>query len=334
MVTVAIPVLNGRRWLGEVLGAVRAQHLDRELELLICDSGSLDGSRELALDAGARVIDLEPGTFHHASTRNLLTAEARGEFVAMLSQDATPVGRDWLASLLSGFEAAERVALVYGPYRPRADCPALEAARLERFFASLSPDGRLRIDRLTREEIELGIAEAQIGPARGYFTDANGCVRRSAWEQIPYPPAPYAEDHALALAMLQAGWAKTFVPAAAVLHSHHYTPAQQLRRAFDDNRGLAEVYGYRSPVSLEHITGQLRGAAGVGLRGARRQGLSSWAGIRRGLGLTAEQMLALTGAALGSRAERLPVGVRRRLSLERRGSFEPLDQLTENQRCT
>src|SRR5206468_12142279 len=37
VVTVAIPVYNGARYLDEVLTAVRAQRLDRELELLIFD---------------------------------------------------------------------------------------------------------------------------------------------------------------------------------------------------------------------------------------------------------------------------------------------------------
>src|SRR6187399_691336 len=40
VVTVAIPVLNGARYLDEVLSAVRDQRIDRELEILIVDSGS------------------------------------------------------------------------------------------------------------------------------------------------------------------------------------------------------------------------------------------------------------------------------------------------------
>ena len=322
MVTVAIPVLNGGRWLGELLAAVRAQRLGDELELLVCDSGSTDGSRELARGAGARMIDVGPEGFHHARTRNRLMSQAGGEFVAMLTQDATPIASDWLSGLLSGFDCAERVGLVYGPYVPREECPPLEAVRLRRFFDSLSPDGGPRIDRLTAEELQHPIPAGEIGPQRGYFTDANGCVRRAAWEQIPYPPVPYAEDHALAVAMLGAGWAKTYVPAARVLHSHHYTPAQQMRRAFDDNRGLAEVYGYRSPATPGHLTGQLRGAAAAGMRGGRREGLSWTAAGGRGLGFAAEQALALAGATLGSRSQRLPARLRGWLSLERRKSFE------------
>ena len=48
VVTVAIPVLNGARYLEEVLSAVRAQEVDRELEILVIDSGSTDGSVSIA----------------------------------------------------------------------------------------------------------------------------------------------------------------------------------------------------------------------------------------------------------------------------------------------
>ena len=48
VVTVAIPVLNGARYLDEVLSAVRVQEVECEIELLIVDSGSTDGSLEIA----------------------------------------------------------------------------------------------------------------------------------------------------------------------------------------------------------------------------------------------------------------------------------------------
>ena len=46
-------------------------------------------------------------------------------------------------------------------------------------------------------------------------------------------------------------------------------------------------------------------------------------GLARRIG--SESTLTGSGAVLGSRADRLPSGLRRRLSLERRGSFQPLD---------
>jgi rhamnosyltransferase len=326
VVTVAIPVLNGRRWLPEVFAAVHAQQIDHELDLLVCDSGSVDGSVKLAERAGARVLTLAPGQFHHSRTRNLLLREARGEFVAMLTQDAQPTSPDWLATLLRGFEVADRVALVYGPYLPRPDCPPLEASRLRRFFTLLSPDGSPRVDRVDAEQPSAGLS-----PERGYFTDANGCIRREAWEQVQYPLVPYAEDHALAHSLMSAGWAKVFMPDAGVLHSHHYTPTQQLRRAFDDYRGLREVYDYREPFGAGYLVGQLRGAAGAGLRGGPPADRAPARRAGRMIVAVAQQGFQLVGAILGSRADRLPAGVRRRLSLERRATFEPI---AWDQRCT
>ncbi len=59
VVTVAIPVLNGARYLDEVLEAVRSQRIDRELEILIVDSGSTDGSLEIARRHGAVVHEID-----------------------------------------------------------------------------------------------------------------------------------------------------------------------------------------------------------------------------------------------------------------------------------
>jgi len=321
-VTVAIPVLNGGKTLPGVLEAVRGQRVEREVEVVVCDSGSTDDSRELAVRAGARVVDIPPGRFAHGPARNLLMHHARGEFVAMLTQDAEPVDERWLARLLEGFELADAVALVYGPYLPRPQAAPRAAADLERFFALMSPQAEPRIDRLDPAEREL--PGAVLFGRRTYFTDANGCLRREAWERVPFPEVAYAEDHALALAMLRAGYAKVYLPAAGVLHSHQYTPVQRFRRAFDDYRGVLEVYGWRSPADGRHWVLQLRGRLGTEARALRAGRVAPW---RWPLALTAaalDHAAQLTGAVLGSRSDRLPAWARRAASLDRRATFEPL----------
>jgi glycosyltransferase involved in cell wall biosynthesis len=334
-VTVAIPVRDGGELFVRTLRALERQTVAHEL--LVCDSGSRDGSLALARAHGARVLEIEPGAFNHGGTRNLLLREARGERVALLTQDAEPADERWLESLLSGFELggeeergeregeresaaggpggcepAERedageVAIVYGPYLPRPQASPAVRAELEGWFGSLSPDGKPHVERLGERELELsagGLVRRHdwewVG-RRGFFTDANACLARSAWERVPFREVPYAEDRLLALDMLRAGYAKAYVPCAAVLHSHDYTGLEHLRRCFDEWRGLREVYGWREPVNPRHLVGQLRGAR------------------------TAHQMLRLAGAVFGSRADRLPPGLRQRLSLERRAGFAPVD---------
>ena len=233
-VTVAIPVRDGGPLLARTLDALARQSVSHQL--LICDSGSRDGSPALAREHGGEVIEIAPEQFSHGGTRNLLMRTSRGARVAFLTQDAEPADELWLERLLSGFELASDVALVYGPYRPRASAPAPVRLELERWFGSLSPAGEPRIDRLAASESALPVLEL-IG-ARGFFTDANACVARAAWERVPFREVPYAEDRVLAIDMLRAGYAKAFVPGAAVLHSHDYNALAQLRRSFDEWRGL------------------------------------------------------------------------------------------------
>jgi len=326
--TVAIPTRDGGSALERTLRAVASQTVKHEL--LVCDSGSTDGSVALARSLGARVLEIAPRSFSHGGTRNLLMRESQGRHVALLTQDAEPADERWLERLLGGFELEPDVGIVFGPYLPRPSAQPAVRWELEGWFASLSADGRPRVDRLS--EAERGSGEgarrlpalALVG-ARGFFTDANACVARAVWERVPFREVPYAEDRALAIDVLRAGYAKAFVPGAAVWHSHDYTSGEELRRCFDEWRGLREVYGWREPGSPLHLTRQLRGSLGRARRELIREGASPSRRRTTLARVSRHHVVRLAGALLGSRAGRLPAGVRRRLSLEGRASFEPLE---------
>jgi GT2 family glycosyltransferase len=319
-VTVAIPVRNGGRLLAGTLAALRRQSVEHEL--LVCDSGSTDDSVALARAQGARVLEIAPGDFNHGGTRNLLMREAAGGHVALLTQDAEPLDECWLERLLEGFALAEDVGIVYGPYVPRPHAAPAVRWELEAWFASLSPDSSPRLERL--QEHERGLPAIELIGRRGFFTDANACLARGAWERVPFREVPYAEDRVLAIDMLRAGYAKAFIPDASVVHSHDYTTLQELRRCFDEWRGLREVYGWREPASPAHLARQLRGALGQ----ARRELISENApSARRWATLVAagrHHVVRLAGALLGSRADLLSAMARRWLSLEGRAGFTPI----------
>ena len=316
-VSVAIPVRNGEAVLEQTLAAVRAQRLDppTSVELLVCDSASHDRSVSIARSYDAAVIEIPVERFSHGGTRNLLMRQAQGEHVAFLTQDAVPADPGWLARLLDGFALAPDVGLVYGPYRPRDDASPMVARELTEWFQSFAPDGSPRIDRL--DSSERTIATIELEGIRGFFTDANGCIARAAWEDVPFREVAYAEDRVLAMDMLRAGYAKVYAPRASVIHSHDYSLMGWLRRSFDEARALREVYGDVEATDLRRNALLIWGNVGADLRWARAQGgRHSPALIARSL---AHHLARTAGALLGASAGSLPGSVVRRLSLERRG---------------
>lgn len=316
LVTVAIPVLNGAGVLEQTLAAVRGQELASPVavEIVVCDSGSRDGSVSLARRCGADVIEIPSHSFSHGETRNLLMRRSQGDHVAFLTQDSVPADRRWLDHLLQAFSLAPDVGLAFGPYRPRDDASPMVARELTEWFQSFSPDGAPRIDRIAAPE-RSAPARALLGP-RGFFTDANGCLSRTAWEAVPFREVPYAEDHVLAHDMLRTGYAKVYEPRAAVIHSHDYSSLDWLRRSFDEARALQEVYGFAQPLNLWRQLLNVWGKVGADLRWvAGRNGHPS-AGLA--VRSATHHALRTIGALLGGRAAALPEGVVRRLSLEGR----------------
>ncbi|HEX8646167.1 MAG TPA: glycosyltransferase family 2 protein [Thermoleophilaceae bacterium] len=319
-VSVAIPVRNGGADLARLLDAIASQRVDREVELVVADNESTDGSRAEAAARGAAIVDVPRGEFSHGGTRELLMRSTRGEHVAFVTQDALPQGERWLAELLAGFDDAPDVALVYGPYLPRPDASHMVTRELTEFFQSLAPDGEPRVDR--------GLDPSGIRPAPAtFYTSANGCVARSAWERVPFRPVSYAEDQLLAVDMLAAGFAKVFRPGAAVVHSHDYPPAERFRRFFDEFRALREVYGHVEEAGWPYTPAVVRAGVRRDRAWLRGRGAAGWELDRGTLESLAYHGSRTAAAILGTRADRIPPGLRRVLSKDGRGGFEPIARL-------
>ncbi|MCA1651521.1 MAG: glycosyltransferase [Acidobacteria bacterium] len=112
-VTFVLPVLNGRRWLGEVLDGIAAQHDGRPFEILAVDDGSVDGSvlalrrHESAGVLGLRVL-AGPGR-GAAAAINCGIREAAHPLICQIDQDVilTP---GWLTSVLAALTNPDVVA--------------------------------------------------------------------------------------------------------------------------------------------------------------------------------------------------------------------------------
>jgi rhamnosyltransferase len=317
-VSVAIPVLDGGPRLHDVLRALAEQD-GPEHELVVCDSGSSDGSDRAALAAGARLVRIDRSTFGHGRTRNLLMRETAGDVVVFLTQDAVPASRTWLRTLVAAFDLADDVALACGPYRPMPGASVSTARELTEMFAAMSgPAGVPVLYRQADVPVPLRPSPAT------FHTDANGAVLRRAWEATPFRDVAYAEDQLLAVDLLRAGHARAFVPAAAVEHSHDYPFGERFTRLFDEFRALHEVYGLRSSAAPRAVLGGVRRETVRDRAWARGHGASGGTLDRATLAALVHHAERAAASIAGTRADRLPAPVRRWCSRDGIATVEPL----------
>jgi O-antigen biosynthesis protein len=296
-VSVVIPVKDGGPLLEQALAAVRAQG---QLELIVIDSGSRDGSVAVAGRFADELIQIEPAEFGHGRTRNLGAERSSGELICFLTQDAVPQP-GWLAAHREAFELDPRVGAAFGPHLPFPGTSPMIARELTEFFAGFAPDGRPALHRqgdLT------------------FLSNVNACYLRDCWAELRFPELAYSEDQAFGRAMLEAGWVKVFHPGAAVRHAHDYGPLEFMRRYFDEYRGLREASGHVEPLdprrALRDVRADARWLRERGVPPGRRARWLARSALHHGGRRAA--------SALGSRAERLPGPVQGALSLEGRRS--------------
>ena len=294
-ISVVVPVLDGERYLPDVLDALAREGPD---EVLVIDSGSSDGSVEIARRSAARLVEIAPSEFGHGRTRNLGVALTEGDLICFLTQDATPC-EGWLAAYRAAFELEPRVGAAYGPHLPRPDSSPMIARELTEFFTAMSP---------SEEPVRHGAGSIT------FLSNVNACYSRACVQEIGFQDVPYAEDQAFGRDMLAAGWVKVYHPGAAVLHAHDYGALQFMRRYFDEYRGLRDATGHVEPLRLQGagraVADDLRWMAEHGFPAGER---ARWAG--RSL---AHHFGRRVAAPLGSRASSVPRPLRRHLSLEGR----------------
>jgi O-antigen biosynthesis protein len=296
-----VPVKDGARYLAELLDALAREAVD---EVLIIDSGSRDGSRDIARRAGADLLEIPADEFGHGRTRNLGAERTSGELICFLTQDATPCA-GWLEAYREAFELAQNVGAAYGPHLARADTSPMIARELSEFFAGLTPDG----------------APVVQGPDDSSFlSNVNACYARSCWDEIRFRDLEYSEDQAFGADMLAAGWLKVYHPGAGVLHAHDYPPFEFMRRYFDEYRGLREASGHVEPFGLRSSARHVRGSVAADRRWMSAQGMSGASRARWTIRAAAHHGGRRVFSALGSRSEQIPALLRKTLSLEQRAA--------------
>ena len=313
---VIIPTKNAMPRFVRVLEMVRRQKTPWPFEIIVIDSGSKDGTLEYVNNRpDVHLIQIKPSEFGHGRTRNQAIAAADAEFVALITHDAEPLDKHWLANLVSAAEQDDRIAGVFGRHVAYNDASPFTKRDLDRHFA-----GFLNNPLVVHRDINPEKYANDQGWCRflHFFSDNNSLVRKSVWEQMPYPDVEFAEDQIWARDIIEAGYAKAYAPDAVVIHSHDYSCIQQMRRAFDESRNFEKYFGYRLTGSLRQA---IASAFGLCVRASvekiDHEKYGSVSGIARAKRF-GQQTALLTGHYLGSKHRVFPAWFQNILSLDKR----------------
>lgn len=253
--SVLIPVKNGGELLSDVIDAVLSQHVPWLYEVIVADSGSIDGTVDLVRRKGVQCISIPPNEFGHGKTRNLLASKAKGRFLVFLTQDAKPASSNWLQEIVNACDSDDEVAGAFGPHMAHPNARFVTKKELELHFASFGENNtKYKLEDHSRFEVDPGYRQLL-----HFFSNNNSCLRKSVWEEIPFSDVAFAEDQIWALNIIKRGYVKIYAAKAYVFHSHDFGVWETLQRNFDESRSFEVYFSYQvQPLLFKAMIGAIK----------------------------------------------------------------------------
>ena len=206
-VSIVIRCYNEQEHIGKLLYGIFKQQMD-DFEVILVDSGSTDGTLELAQEFPIdEIVYIPPEKFSFGRALNLGCEAASGEFCVFASAHVYPTRNDWLKILLEKFE--KKVALVYGKQRGNEITKFPEKQIFRQWF----PDEDIRY---------------QQSP---FCNNANAAIRREVWEEFQYDETLTGlEDLDWAKRVQEEGYKISYAADAEIKHVHDETPKEVYNR--------------------------------------------------------------------------------------------------------
>lgn len=217
--SIIIRAYNEEKHIGRLLEGIRHQTL-KDVEIILVDSGSTDGTVSVAESFEARIVRIPSEEFTFGRSLNLGIREATRDVVVIASAHVYPVYPDWLESLLRPF-ADEKVALTYGKQRGPDSAKFSE----QQVFHQWYPDA------------------GSLDQPTAFCNNANAAIRKRLWEQHPYDETLTGlEDVAWGKWAKEQGYNIAYVPEAEIIHVHDETPRGVYNRYRREAMAFKNIY--------------------------------------------------------------------------------------------
>jgi rhamnosyltransferase len=217
--SIVIRAYNEEKHIGRLLAGIRQQTV-RDVEIVLVDSGSTDGTVPVAESFGARIVRIPSSEFTFGRSLNLGIQAATRELIVIASAHVYPVYPDWLESLLRPFED-QKIALTYGKQRG----PEIAHFSEQQIYHQWYP------------------ASSKPRQATAFCNNANAAIRRILWEKNPYDETLTGlEDLAWAKWAKEKGYEIAYVAEAEIIHIHQETPQGVFNRYRREGMAFKQIY--------------------------------------------------------------------------------------------
>jgi glycosyltransferase involved in cell wall biosynthesis len=263
-VSVVIPTLNAGREFAWLLRKLYGQKGLKALDIVVVDSGSTDGTVELASAAGCKLIEIAARDFSHSFARNTGAAAARGDFLLFMVQDAYPIGDYWAYGMLRFLleHADKSLAGVSCSEFSRSDSDMMYDSMINTHYSFL---GCLERDRIGEYRGDDHVSLRSYGQ----LSDVSCLMSRELFERYQYR-GDYAEDLDLGIRLLKSGYRVAMLASVKVVHSHNRQAFYYLKRSFVDVVFLVGMFEDFPRAPVESTCGLITGIVSTAVH------LSQW----------------------------------------------------------
>lgn len=308
-ISIILLTKNGEKYLEEVLQAVLSQKIEDPYEVIAIDSGSRDRTKEILKRFSVRIQEIPSSSFNHGETRNLGGRLSNGHYLVFLTQDATPMNESWLKNLIEPLKRYGQVAGAFSKQIPRRECPLMERRQI------------LETELVSGDQERINSAfdnpDYERNPYRYiWFSNTSSAIRKEIWEKIPFRKLEFAEDQDWAKRVLEAGYQTVYVPTSVVIHSHHYRALKNFRRHYEHAKAMKEIFGKNEFPSFNDIFSATRYSVKADYRFYRSEGGSRVGFIKWFIPSLLWYLSAFSGLWLGTKRDKIPEGLRNRLTLQ------------------
>lgn len=221
-ISIVFRALNEAKWFGDALKACRDQELKPgiELEMVLVDSGSTDGTIAIAQNYGCRVFHIKKSEFTFGRSLNIGCEAATGEILVFISAHCIPVDRYWLQNLIDPLLSGE--------------CHYTYGAQV----------GLSGVTRFSESQVFAHYYKAENDLRQtGFFcNNANAATCRATWSKFKFDEQVTGlEDMVLGKAIVTDGGQVGYVADAAVTHIHEESLQQTHRRYFREALTMRDI---------------------------------------------------------------------------------------------